>query len=81
MGLRPLLKALSAGIDFKRQNLTSTDVRFWRLKSVPASICTILMKIYVQLAILMLTSPLNVLLRKTNKKLENDYGRDLRWKG
>ena len=26
----------SAGIDFSRQNLTSTDVRFWRLKSVPA---------------------------------------------
>ena len=23
-------------IDFRRQNLTSTDVRFWRLKSVPA---------------------------------------------
>ena len=22
--------------DFKRQNLTSTDVRFWRLKSIPA---------------------------------------------
>ena len=26
----------SAGIDFRRQNLTSTDVRFWRLKSIPA---------------------------------------------
>ena len=26
----------SAGIDFSRQNLTSTDVRFWRLKSIPA---------------------------------------------
>ena len=26
----------SAGLDFSRQNLTSTDVRFWRLKSVPA---------------------------------------------
>ena len=26
----------SAGIDFRRQNLTSTDVRFWRLKSTPA---------------------------------------------
>ena len=24
------------GIDFRRQNLTSTDVRFWRLKSIPA---------------------------------------------
>ena len=23
-------------IDFRRQNLTSIDVRFWRLKSVPA---------------------------------------------
>ena len=22
--------------DFRRQNLTSTDVRFWRLKSIPA---------------------------------------------
>ena len=26
----------SAGIDFSRQNLTSVDVRFWRLKSTPA---------------------------------------------
>ena len=26
----------SAGTDFSRQNLTSLDVRFWRLKSVPA---------------------------------------------
>ena len=26
----------SAGIDFSRQNLTSTDVRFWWLKSIPA---------------------------------------------
>ena len=26
----------SAGIDFRRQNLTSTDVRFWWLKSIPA---------------------------------------------
>ena len=26
----------SAGINFRRQNLTTTDVRFWRLKSVPA---------------------------------------------
>ena len=25
-----------AGIDFRRQNLTSTDFRFWRPKSVPA---------------------------------------------
>ena len=28
--------SFSAGIDFSRQNLTSVDVRFWRLKSVPA---------------------------------------------
>ena len=26
----------NAGIDFSRENLTSTDVRFWRLKSIPA---------------------------------------------
>ena len=26
----------SAGIDFSRQNLTSVDVRSWRLKSTPA---------------------------------------------
>ena len=26
----------SAGIDFRRQNLTSTDVRFWRLMPIPA---------------------------------------------
>ena len=26
----------SAGIDFSRQNLTSADVRFLRLKSIPA---------------------------------------------
>ena len=26
----------SAGIDISRQILTSTDVRFWRLKSIPA---------------------------------------------
>ena len=25
----------SAGIDLSRQNLTSVDVRFWRLKSIP----------------------------------------------
>ena len=31
----PCLLGYSAGIDFKRQNLTSTDVRFWRLKSTP----------------------------------------------
>ena len=32
MALRPY----SVGIDFRRQNLTSVDVRFWRLKSIPA---------------------------------------------
>ena len=26
----------SVGIVFRRQNLTSIDVRFWRLKSIPA---------------------------------------------
>ena len=26
----------SAGIDFRRQNQTYVDVRFWRLKSIPA---------------------------------------------
>ena len=26
----------NAGIEFSRQNLTSVDVRFWRLKSIPA---------------------------------------------
>ena len=26
----------SAGIDFSRQKLTTLDVRFWRLKSIPA---------------------------------------------
>ena len=30
------LYSYSAGIDIRRQNLTSTDVRFWRLKSMPA---------------------------------------------
>ena len=28
--------SFSTGIDFRRQDLTSTDVRFWRLKSAPA---------------------------------------------
>ena len=31
-----LLNPYSAGIDFSRQDLTSVDVRFWRLKSIPA---------------------------------------------
>ena len=30
------LNPYSAGIDFSRQNLTTVDVRFWRLKSIPA---------------------------------------------
>ena len=30
------LNPYSTGIDFSRQNLTSVDVRFWRLKSLPA---------------------------------------------
>ena len=30
------LNPYSAGIDFSRQNLTSVDVRFWRLKSISA---------------------------------------------
>ena len=39
MGLRPLyiyVYSYSAGIDFRCLNLTSTDVRFWHLKSIPA---------------------------------------------
>ena len=38
MGLRPIyiFNSFSAGIDFRRQNLTSADVRFWRLNSFPA---------------------------------------------
>ena len=31
-----IFNPFGAGIDFSRQNLTSTDVRFWRLKSIPA---------------------------------------------
>ena len=30
----PLFNPYSAGIDFRRQNLTSVDVRFWRLKVI-----------------------------------------------
>ena len=30
------LNPYSAGIDVSRQNLTSVDVRFWRLMSIPA---------------------------------------------
>ena len=33
---RILQNSYSAGIDFSRQNLTSVDVRFWRLNSIPA---------------------------------------------
>ena len=29
------LNPYSAGINFSRQNLTSVDGRFWRLKSIP----------------------------------------------
>ena len=36
VALRSVYNSFSAGIDFRRQNLTSTDVRFWRLKSIPA---------------------------------------------
>ena len=32
----PSINSYNAGIYFSRQNLTSTDVRFWRLKSIPA---------------------------------------------
>ena len=31
-----MINPYSAGIDFRRQILTSTDVRIWRLKSIPA---------------------------------------------
>ena len=31
-----LFYSYSAVLDFRRQNLKSTDVRFWRLKSIPA---------------------------------------------
>ena len=34
--IRNIFTLYSAGIDFTRQNLTSTDVRFRRLKSIPA---------------------------------------------
>ena len=33
---RNMFDSYSAGVDFSRQNLTSTDVRFWRIKTVPA---------------------------------------------
>ena len=35
-GLDKYVYSYSAGIDFSRQNLTFTDVKFWRLKSIPA---------------------------------------------
>ena len=37
MGLRTLWRfySFSVGIDFRRQNLTSVDVGFWRLRSFP----------------------------------------------
>ena len=31
-----VLNPYSSGIDFSRQNMTYVDVRFWRLKSIPA---------------------------------------------
>ena len=31
-----MINPYSAGIDFRRQILTSVDVRIWRLKSIPA---------------------------------------------
>ena len=34
--IRYCFYSYSAGIDFSRQNVMSTDVRFWRLKSIPA---------------------------------------------
>ena len=33
---RVFINPCSAETDFSRQNLTSVDVRFWRLKSIPA---------------------------------------------
>ena len=36
IGVLVVSNPFSAGIDFRRQNLTSVDVRFWRLKSIPA---------------------------------------------
>ena len=34
--MKVLVNPHSARTDFRRQNLTSIDVRFWRLKSIPA---------------------------------------------
>ena len=34
--IRNILYSYSAGIDCSLQNLTATDVRFWRLKFIPA---------------------------------------------
>ena len=34
--IRNICNSFSAGTFFRRQNLTSLDVRFWRLKTVPA---------------------------------------------
>ena len=36
MWLGDQINPYSAGMDFSRQNLTSVDVRFWQLKSIPA---------------------------------------------
>ena len=35
-GSGDMFNTFSAGTDFRRENLTSIDVRFWRLKSIPA---------------------------------------------
>ena len=33
--IEDVFNSYSAGIDVSRQKLTSVDVRFWRLKSIP----------------------------------------------
>ena len=33
---KPQIKPFSTGIVFRRQSLTSADVRLWRLKTIPA---------------------------------------------
>ena len=35
-GVEHVINPYSAGIDFSRQNLTSVDIKFWWLKSIPA---------------------------------------------
>ena len=53
VGLWPfwICNSSSAGIDFRRQILTSIDVRIWRLKSVPApkgSKCCVSLSVFVK---------------------------------